>query len=103
MRAFVFACNKLSQFESSIGLPELTKCLIGQCAGGKAAGAAAVHLLPAGQAGVSAAASGHRAAGGLLHLRELRYPVHLVGGGGHHHRGGAGVLHPDGRAGAPRR
>ncbi len=33
MRAFVFACNKLSQLESSIGLPELTKCLIELCAG----------------------------------------------------------------------
>lgn len=32
MRAFVYACNRLSQVEGSIGMPELTKCLIDLCA-----------------------------------------------------------------------
>lgn len=33
MRAFVSACNKLNENESSIGIPELTRCLIELCAG----------------------------------------------------------------------
>ena len=33
MRAFVFACNRLMLMESSIGMPELTRCLIDLCAG----------------------------------------------------------------------
>lgn len=33
MRAFVFACNKLLLVDSSIGMPELTRCLIDLCAG----------------------------------------------------------------------
>lgn len=32
MRAFVFACNRLNDIQSSIGMPELTKCLIDLCA-----------------------------------------------------------------------
>lgn len=33
MRAFVFACNRLMAIESSIGMPQLTQCLIDLCAG----------------------------------------------------------------------
>lgn len=32
MRAFVFACNRLSLIPASIGMPELTRCLIDLCA-----------------------------------------------------------------------
>ena len=35
-----------------------------------------------GQAGVQADPAGHRAAGGILHLRKLRHPVHVLRRGG---------------------
>ncbi|WQI20975.1 hypothetical protein U2S91_23025 [Stenotrophomonas maltophilia] len=33
MRAFVFACNRLSGLPGTVGMPELTRCLIDLCAG----------------------------------------------------------------------